>query len=311
VIALVAPEARTAGVAACITKPVSQPKLLDSLRAVFGGGEGEELPLAGSAGTEEEPRQRLRILLTEDNAVNQRVATAMLKRRGHDVEVVENGRAAVEAVGSSRYDVVLMDVQMPEMDGIEATRRIRANGSGIRIVALTAHATADDRTRCLEAGMNDFLTKPFAPRDLFQAVDGGRSAPGGAAAGPGAAGATDPEAVAAPVDIDGFRASMEEAGVGEIVDETLRTYLHEFPDRIDCLRNAMASRDTEDVRKAAHALKSSSAAIGARELARLLEETEALAKAGDLGEARKRLAGILDASGSVVVQLERALAVTT
>jgi CheY-like chemotaxis protein len=120
--------------------------------------------------------QRLRILLAEDNAVNQKLAALLLRRAGHDVTVVGDGNAAVQAVAEGSYDVVLMDLQMPQMDGFEATAAIRAaerdTGRHLRIVALTAHAMKDDRDKCLEAGMDDYLTKPIDPARLQNALVG-------------------------------------------------------------------------------------------------------------------------------------------
>ena len=107
------------------------------------------------------PAANLRLLIAEDNPVNQRVATRMLLKLGYQADVVENGRLAVEAVQRQAYDVIFMDVQMPELDGLEAARRIKARpGPGPWIVALTAHALEHDRQQCLAAGMNDFLSKP-------------------------------------------------------------------------------------------------------------------------------------------------------
>jgi CheY-like chemotaxis protein len=118
----------------------------------------------------------LRILLAEDNAVNQKLAALLLKREGHDVTVVGDGNEAVRAVAQDSFDVVLMDLQMPEMDGFEATAAIRAaergTGRHLRIVALTAHAMKDDHDKCLDAGMDDYLTKPIDPARLRNALVG-------------------------------------------------------------------------------------------------------------------------------------------
>jgi CheY-like chemotaxis protein len=116
-----------------------------------------------------------RVLVAEDNIVNQRVAAGLLTRRGHLVTVVGNGRAAVDAVAHGEFDVVLMDVQMPEMDGFEATAAIRERerdtGRRVRIVAMTAHAMSGDRERCLAAGMDGYLSKPIDQRTLYEAVE--------------------------------------------------------------------------------------------------------------------------------------------
>ena len=115
------------------------------------------------------------MLVAEDNIVNQRVAAGLLTKRGHQVTVVSNGREAVAAVQQGPFDLVLMDVQMPEMDGLEATAAIRTwereSGHRIRIVAMTAHAMTGDRDRCLEAGMDGYLSKPIDQQSLFAAVE--------------------------------------------------------------------------------------------------------------------------------------------
>jgi two-component system, sensor histidine kinase and response regulator len=123
-----------------------------------------------------EPGASLRILLAEDNPVNQRLASRLLEKRGHSVEVAGNGREALEALKKGRFDLMFMDVQMPVMDGFEATAAIRKleDGSGFRlpIVALTAHAMKGDREKCLAAGMDGYLTKPIRPQELDEVLQG-------------------------------------------------------------------------------------------------------------------------------------------
>jgi len=153
-------------VAAHLTKPVRQAELLRTIQSAIA-------PEATPANPIETPAQAgagLRILVAEDNVVNQRLASALLSRRGHDPIVVSNGRAAVEAWQREAFDAILMDVQMPEMDGLEATHAIRdaerASGAHIAIIAMTAHAMAGDRERCLAAGMDDYITKPIAIKEV-------------------------------------------------------------------------------------------------------------------------------------------------
>jgi GAF domain-containing protein/DNA-binding response OmpR family regulator len=180
---------RTApNVTAMLVKPVKPSALHDALADALLAGEVETSETAGVVGAErasetakpagaiaapsEPARIALRILLAEDNAVNQKLALRLLQRMGHQADVVEDGRAAVAAVEGGSYDVVLMDVQMPEMDGLEATRQIRSRWPDrpLRIVGLTANAMAGDREACLAAGMDDYVSKPIRPEELEAAI---------------------------------------------------------------------------------------------------------------------------------------------
>jgi CheY-like chemotaxis protein len=157
---------------------VRQSQLYDCLRAVVGRVQRVEPKMAvfTPAGSDL-LSPRLRILVAEDNRVNQKVASRMLEHMGHRVDVVANGLEALAALRAMPYDLVLMDVQMPEMDGFEATRQIRDPGTGIPnpkvpIIAMTAHAMKGDRERCLEAGMDGYVSKPVEPGALREAIEG-------------------------------------------------------------------------------------------------------------------------------------------
>jgi len=161
------------GVAAYLMKPIRQSELREAIARVLGAREqGGAIPLVtrytlGSAG---DPRPFIRILVAEDNLVNQRLTTRLLEKRGHLVTVAVNGREALDALEKEKYDLIFMDVQMPEMDGFEATAAIRekekSGGTRIPIIALTAHAMKGDRERCLAADMDGYLTKPMRPQEL-------------------------------------------------------------------------------------------------------------------------------------------------
>src|SRR6266404_5450033 len=188
---------RQLGIQAYLTKPIARADLVEAVGTVLAGtasapGEVDLVTRHSIA----ESRHALRILLAEDNPVNQQVATAMLLKRGHQVDVVGNGREAVAAVAQESYDLVLMDIQMPEMDGFEATEKIRAlpQGRTLPIIALTAHALSGERERCLARGMTGYLAKPFKAHDLFAVVEGR-----------GAQQADRPAAPAPAVDLAAFR----------------------------------------------------------------------------------------------------------
>jgi len=273
---------RQLGIQAYLTKPIARADLIEAVGTVLAGAPsaagGADLVTRHSIA---ESRHTLRILLAEDNLVNQQVATAMLLKRGHQVDVVANGREAVAAVAAERYDVVLMDIQMPEMDGFEATQRIRAlpQGGTLPVIALTAHALSGERERCLARGMTGYLAKPFKAHELFAVVEG-RGGPEDA----------EPAPVAPPpVDVDAFRRTMEEAGAAEAVDGILATFVQTLPQRLDALTAATGGETAEPIQRAAHAFKSAAATIGARGLAALLEQIESAARDGDVSRAREAM----------------------
>ncbi len=162
------------GIAQYLLKPVKQSELLEAIERTL----GVLVPKAEltRAADETPPVRPLRILLAEDSLVNQKLAVALLHRQGHSVTIANNGREAVAAIERESFDLILMDIQMPEMDGLEATAAIREKelsaGRHTPIVAMTAHALTGDRERCLSAGMDGYVTKPIRPQDLYQAVAG-------------------------------------------------------------------------------------------------------------------------------------------
>jgi signal transduction histidine kinase/DNA-binding response OmpR family regulator len=182
---------RQLGITHCLVKPLTQRELLAAMRNAL-GAPAAKLESPAAAVPQRASATPLRILLAEDNRVNQALASALLKRDGHHVTMVENGIAAVAAAVAGGFDAILMDVQMPEMGGFEATAAIRAHesttGRRVRIIAMTAHAMQGDRDRCLEAGMDDYVSKPIRPGDLQRAIaaasplDEGNDHPGTAAA---------------------------------------------------------------------------------------------------------------------------------
>jgi signal transduction histidine kinase/DNA-binding response OmpR family regulator len=182
----VASASHTMGVAACLTKPIRRSDLLSAILSAQAGQQRTAPVAPASAEAPATSGPRGRVLLAEDNRVNQKVAMTLLARRGYDVVLAENGREAVEAYGRGTFDIVLMDISMPEMDGYEAVGAIRAlerqTGHHTPIVAVTAHAMESDREKCIAAGMDDYLTKPINATRLFAAIDGqlGAAAPGAA-----------------------------------------------------------------------------------------------------------------------------------
>ena len=293
---------RDLGINGYLAKPASRTDLLDAVSVLLGMAD-VAAPIVVTQHSIAESRPRLQILLAEDNAVNQEVAATMLRKRGHDVDVVGDGRAAVEAVARKRYDAVLMDIQMPEMDGFEATRQIRSTATGrhLPIIALTAHALSGERERCLAQGMSDYLTKPFKGHDLFAIVEGRM----GVVTGEYLAEPPD-QSQEAPADLDAFRREMRDAGVEEAVDAILDTFVQSAGERITALTAALASGELLAIKRAAHAFKSAAGTIGAKRLAALLQELETIAEAGDVAQARAMGARFAEESAAVTAYVQRA-----
>jgi signal transduction histidine kinase/DNA-binding response OmpR family regulator/HPt (histidine-containing phosphotransfer) domain-containing protein len=239
---------RELGVAAYLTKPVEQGSLLTHIRRVVQGStSGARAPLHPAV----EVITPARILLAEDNIVNQRVAIGLLQKRGHVVTLAQNGREAVDAVRRETFDLVLMDVQMPEMSGIEATIAIReheaATGGHVRIVAMTAHAMSGDRDRCMSAGMDGYLSKPIQQALLFQVVEQGSEG--------------DVSVPAAAIDAAGLLARV--GGDQELMRDVVRLFLEDCPVRLAAIRAAITAGDMDALRTAAHALRGAAGTLSA------------------------------------------------
>ncbi len=168
------------GFAAYLTKPIRRSQLYDCLITIFSNKQQKDIektiPIITKHSISDARKSRVRILIVEDNIVNQKIALRMIEKFGFRGDVAANGKEAISALEKFRYDVVLMDVQMPVMDGFEATRRIRDNRSNvidrnIPIIAMTAHAMKGDRERCIAAGMNDYTSKPVQPQELLNVIE--------------------------------------------------------------------------------------------------------------------------------------------
>jgi len=220
-------------------------------------------------------RLPMSILLAEDNPVNQRVGQHLLNQMGYRADIVSNGLEAIAALRNRNYDVILMDVQMPGMDGLEATRRIRQEwvDSGPRIIAMTANAMRDDREKCLTAGMDDYVAKPVHFLQLQAVLERH---------------GTERRIEAKPTldtnILDELR-SLQEPGGTDLLGELVELYLGDLPDRIDGIRAAVESKDSAALRREAHRLKGSSQQMGATRLAALCLELENLGRNNRVDEA--------------------------
>ena len=230
--------------------------------------------------------ERRRVLLAEDGAINQQVAVRLLEERGHSVVVVNNGRAAVEQVAAQPFDVVLMDVQMPEMDGLEATtaiRRAEAQTSGhVPIVAMTAHAMKGDRDRFLAVGMDGYVAKPVRPHELYAAVEGG---------GPNVE-AELPTPADLPFEWD---AALESVGGDEaMLRDLAEMFFTECPKLMQQIREHIAGADGPELRRAAHTLKGSAHVFGAAAAAEAAHRLEEIGREEAFADAEEALALLED-----------------
>jgi PAS domain S-box-containing protein len=284
--------------AAYLTKPIKPSQLHDALMVVF----GEELTMeehAASSAADDRLAERLplRILVVEDNAVNQQLVLLLLQKVGYRADVAANGVEALEALERQPYDAVLMDVEMPEMDGLEATRRIHQRWPRERrphIIAVTANAMQGERELCIQAGMDDYITKPIHIDALAGALTRAPRRPGAPQATP---------AVEAAV-VGRLVASLGEQGRGSAA-ALIETFLGHVPKQMAALGTALERGEADVVQREAHTIKSNAAAFGADRLSGLCRELEAAAKAGELDGRRDLLDRVEAELGRVTVELER------
>ncbi|HST38216.1 MAG TPA: response regulator [Conexibacter sp.] len=290
--------------AATLSKPVKPATLRNAIAAAVAGDAPS--PAAADVEAPAPPLlgQPLRILVAEDNLVNQQVAIATLERFGHRVDVAADGAEAVAAVHRQEYDLVLMDVQMPNLDGLEATRRIRMElepEQQPRIVAMTANAFTEDRDACLAAGMDDFLTKPVAREDIARVLSG---TPAVATRNGHGLFGDERDPAEEPI-VDPDRLDAATAGDAALAELLIDLHEEEGTALIAQLRAAVGEGDLEALRGTAHTLKSASASIGAMRLARASELLEHAARDGAVDDPSGRVDEIVELFGSTQVELAR------
>jgi CheY-like chemotaxis protein/HPt (histidine-containing phosphotransfer) domain-containing protein len=294
--------------AASLTKPIKSSQLYDTLMNVLGA-----TPAVQAAASQEGPVERLaervplRILVAEDNVVNQQLALLVLQKLGYRAVVTANGLDALQALEREPYDVVLMDVQMPTMDGLEATRRIHQRwpeGRRPHIIAATASAMQEEREACLAAGMDDYLSKPIRVEELAAALR--RCRPHVAPQPPAPAGESgegaqvpperEPQgqpAVAGVLHPPALERLVETIGDDRsLLTALIDTFLSDAPRLVEAARRGFEHGQTDEVRRAAHTLKSNGASFGATSLSELSRQLEALARSGILEGADELIARI-------------------
>ena len=274
---------REAGISACLMKPLKQSELLNTILDLLSSRKGyralaseDELQDSAASGREERP---LRVLLAEDNLVNQRLAVRILEKRGHSAVVAGNGKEVLRLLEREPFDLVLMDLEMPEMSGFEATAAIRARERGtgrhIPILALTAHAMKGDRERCLAAGMDGYVAKPIQSRELYQAI---------AELVPAAA-VTAREAAPAPTTLDRVEALERVGGDTQLLRELSDVFLNDCPRMMEEVVEGLCAGDAVKVKRGAHSIKGAVAILGGKAAFEAALRLETIARQGDLSQA--------------------------
>jgi PAS domain S-box-containing protein len=281
-----------AGIARCLTKPVKQSQLFDSLAIIMGdetraAHRVETIPVSDltseqsvfSNPVHENESKSFRILLAEDNVMNQKVALSQLSKLGYAADVVMSGREVLDALSTLAYDIVLMDCQMPEMDGYEATAEIRRREQALStrtiIIAMTAHAMEGEREKCLGAGMDDYLSKPVKANDLAEILD--RWNPGsGQKPEPVQTRTPEPESLEHAFDASllGSLRELQQEGSPDLIAELIELYTKETKMQLTELRSAFNNQDMTGVRQTVHYLKGSSGTLGIRRMAFLCSQFE-------------------------------------
>ncbi|HEY4235382.1 MAG TPA: response regulator [Lacipirellulaceae bacterium] len=308
---------RTLGIASYLRKPVVASELREAIVKALGREpRAPALPPLSPLATNDPAGRKLNILLAEDNPINQRVAIGMLEKRGHSVMPVNNGREALQALACEQFDLVFMDVQMPEMDGLKATAEIRRQeektGAHVPIVAMTAHVMKGDRERCMEAGMDDYLAKPVEPKLLQEVLTrwaitarGGDSNPVNVSAnqraGRSAAKLKDdanmrkstpkvPTEDTTVFDLSALRARVEDDL--DLLAEMVELFLESSPRMVTDIESAIAAGDVERLGNAAHTLKGVLRNMCASASADAALELETIGKRGDFARADQSLIGL-------------------
>jgi signal transduction histidine kinase/CheY-like chemotaxis protein/HPt (histidine-containing phosphotransfer) domain-containing protein len=279
------PRCRDAGVASYLLKPIRTSELLHTVAVTLGKSLVAAPAHPDQAAALHGETTCLRILLAEDNAINRLLAVRLLEDEGHLVRCAGNGREAVEAMTSDTFDLVLMDLQMPEMSGLEATAAIRAReretGGHVPIIALTAHAMRGDRERCLAAGMDDYLSKPIMPEQLFAAIsriNGRRHTAGGPADPPAQ------PAPGAPAVFDLDEALHRVRGDRAMLAQLVAMFEEDQQSMREEIRAALAGPDLDAIMKAAHTLKGSCGLLGGHAAQQAALKLESAARDGEADE---------------------------
>jgi two-component system sensor histidine kinase/response regulator len=297
-------DARDAGIDIYMTKPIRRSRLRKAVTEALGFQTRRERVPDGHDGSAAE-RSSPSILIVEDNDVNQILAVRMLERRGYETEVVGDGRQALHALGRRPYAAVLMDCQMPEMNGYDATSELRRRelvGTHTPVIAMTAHAMRGDREKCLASGMDDYLAKPLKPDELDRILRrwAPRTANGSGASTPETMPAGTP-AGAGPLDPAGIAVLRSELGSTGTLAKLIELFGSKTPEVLDQMRTAIEAGDTRSVKESAHKLKGGCLTLAATQMSELCKQLETKAAGGSLG-------GAAQAVDQLEIAFERAYA---
>ena len=289
------------GIAAYLLKPIKQSELFDAIVLALGITVTEPEAAEATAAKQPSRLDSLRILLAEDSLVNQKLAVGLLEKYGHTVVVANHGREAIAALDTQDFDLVLMDVQMPEMDGFEATTAIRGNekrtGAHVPIVAMTAHAMKGDREHCLEAGMDGYVAKPIRAKQLFATVETVLDTLAGFEAQLARPSIEEP-----PVDWSEALRTVE--GDRDLLKGLVEVFLNESPQLMATLRQAVANGDAGELQKAAHALAGAVCCFGESRALQDARRLETMAIDDDLEEAQTTLTSLERETARLISALE-------
>ncbi len=317
---------RAMGINTCITKPIRQSDLLDAIMSALGS---RRQPVHLSLSPKEvKPARALNLLLVEDNPVNQRLALRILEKWGHQVTIAHNGRQAVDAWLQHSFDLVIMDVQMPVMSGLEAVALIRTHEAGSNrhtpVIAMTAHAMESDRRKCLESGMDDYVTKPIDVARLFEAIErlAGPAESDPAAPPPTASSQPQPVDVtpnsrrpdpapaalaASPSEFDLEFALKRVDGDRSLLREVTGLFLEDAPGLLQQIRHAVQQHDARRLEHAAHTLKGAVGNFGANPTQSVALQLEKAGRSGQLDDAPDLLARLEDQFARLQPALETLL----
>jgi len=296
------------GIAAYLIKPIKQSELLDAIVLAVGADAPTGGSVSPNVSTKKVASNPRSILLAEDSLINQKLAISLLERWGHTVTVANNGEEAVLLSNEQRFDLILMDVQMPEMDGLDATLAIRAreleSGLHIPIVAMTAHAMKGDRERCLEVGMDGYLVKPIRAEQLFRQIEEISGA--AAVSKTELRHVTENGTVPGPNLVDWEVAHQAVNGDVALLEQVLAAFLEEGPQLLKTMKLSLAAEEWKPFQRAAHTLKSALRTFGVAS-ADLVEELELTAKSGNTAISPETVAQITELVQPALDEMQRRL----